>query len=184
MVNLYTTQSMEECLFQKLTVPQPVKKFPLFYATQSFIKAFTTTRHFYLSWARQIQSMSSLMSWNSILILPFLVRLGFPVVSFPQVTLPKTCMRLSCTSYGLRDEFVHLTLSSSLKGTRCRGTANTNWIALCDYFNVNGQNHSNVSFAVFRGVPVLTNINLVHTLTCYHFHVRFSNIIQFSPVSK
>jgi hypothetical protein len=127
------------------------QEIPLFYGARKFNTAFTRTRHFYLSWARQIQSMSTLMSWESILILSLHVRLGFPIVSFPQVTLPKPCMHLSFTSYGLRDEFAHLSLNSGLKGTRGHGTANTNWIALCDYFNMKDQNHSKVSFAVFRG---------------------------------
>lgn len=91
------------------------------------------------------------LCWESILIFSFHVRLGFPIVSFPQVTMPKPYMHLYCTSYGLRDEFVHLTLNSVLKETRGQGTANINCVALCEYFNMNDQNHSIVSFAVFRG---------------------------------
>jgi len=83
------------------------------------------------------------------IILP--LRRGFPVVSFLQVTLPKPRMHLSSTSCGLRDEFVYVRLNPGLEGTRGHETANTNWIALCDYFNVKDQNHSNVRFTVFRG---------------------------------
>ena len=42
---------------EKLTGPQPVKKFPAFYGTQSFITAFTRARQLSLSWARSIQYM-------------------------------------------------------------------------------------------------------------------------------
>ena len=42
---------------EKLTGPHPVKKFPPFYGTRSFITAFTSSRHLSLSWARSIQSM-------------------------------------------------------------------------------------------------------------------------------
>jgi hypothetical protein len=41
--------------FQKLTVSQPVNKFPAFYRTQRFITVFTTARHLSLTWARYIQ---------------------------------------------------------------------------------------------------------------------------------
>ena len=36
-------------LHEKLTVPQPVKKFPTFYETRRFITAFTSARHLFLS---------------------------------------------------------------------------------------------------------------------------------------
>jgi len=36
-------------LLEKLTVPQPVNKFPAFYETRMFITAFTTARHMSLS---------------------------------------------------------------------------------------------------------------------------------------
>jgi len=42
-----------ESLSQKLTVPQPVKKFPSFYGTQKFITAFTGHRHLFLPSAIQ-----------------------------------------------------------------------------------------------------------------------------------
>jgi hypothetical protein len=68
------------------------------------------------------------------IILP--LRRGFPIICFPQVTLPKPRIHLSSTSCGPRDEFVYITLNPGLKGTRGHETANINWIALCDYFNV------------------------------------------------
>ena len=46
-------------VLQKLTGPQLVKKFPAFYATLSFITAFTNARHLYLSWASPILSIPS-----------------------------------------------------------------------------------------------------------------------------
>jgi hypothetical protein len=36
-------------VLEKLTVPQPVKKFPAFYVTRRFITALTTSRHLSLS---------------------------------------------------------------------------------------------------------------------------------------
>ena len=41
----------------KLTVSQPVKNFPAFYATRRFITAFTSARHLSLSQASSIQSI-------------------------------------------------------------------------------------------------------------------------------
>jgi hypothetical protein len=46
---------------EKLTVPEPVEKFPTFYETRRFITVFTTARNLSLSWARLIQSY--LTSW-------------------------------------------------------------------------------------------------------------------------
>jgi len=45
-------------LLEKLTGLQLVKKFPEFYGTQSFITAFTSDHHLFLSWASSIQSTS------------------------------------------------------------------------------------------------------------------------------
>jgi hypothetical protein len=42
---------------EKLTLTQPVKKFPAFYGNRRFIIAFTSTRHLSLSSARPFQSM-------------------------------------------------------------------------------------------------------------------------------
>jgi hypothetical protein len=48
-------------LLQKLTGFQIVKKFPAFYGTRRFITAFTSAGHLSLSWARSIQSMSTIL---------------------------------------------------------------------------------------------------------------------------
>ena len=45
------TYSMEQSSSEKLTVFQPVKKFPAFYGTRRFITAFTSVRHLSLSLA-------------------------------------------------------------------------------------------------------------------------------------
>jgi len=45
-------------LLEKLTVPQPVKKFPAFYITRMFITAWTNARHLSLYWRTAIQSMT------------------------------------------------------------------------------------------------------------------------------
>jgi len=44
-------------LLEKLTGFQLVKKFPAFYETWKFIKALTSARHLFLSWASSIQSI-------------------------------------------------------------------------------------------------------------------------------
>jgi len=54
-------------LFEKLTGPQLVKKFPTFYGTRRFITAFTRARHRSLSWAISIQSLPvHHIAWRSI----------------------------------------------------------------------------------------------------------------------
>jgi len=47
-------------LLEKLTVPELVKKHPIFYGTRRFITAFTTNRHLSPSTPRPIQSMPSI----------------------------------------------------------------------------------------------------------------------------
>jgi hypothetical protein len=52
--------------FEKLTVPQPLKKFFTFYRTQSFITVFTTACHLYLASAWQTQSTNCHPVHNSV----------------------------------------------------------------------------------------------------------------------
>ena len=86
-------------LLEKLTGSQPVK-LPAFYGTRRFLTAFTHPRHLSLSWASSIQSMPPRpTAWGSILILSSHLRLGLQVFSFPQVSLPKPCIRLSSPPY-------------------------------------------------------------------------------------
>ena len=69
---------------EKLTVSQPVKKFPTIYGTRKFIAAFTSSHHLSLSSASLIHYMSShLTSSRSILILSSHLRLGLPSGLFP-----------------------------------------------------------------------------------------------------
>ena len=89
-------------VLEKLTGYQLVKKFPLFYGTPRFITVFTTTRHLPISSARSIQSMPSHpTSWRFILILYPIYALVSPVISFPQVSIPKPCIHLSSPPYVL-----------------------------------------------------------------------------------
>jgi len=46
-------------LLENVTVTQRLKKFPAFNGTRRFITAFTRARHWFLSWARWIQSTIS-----------------------------------------------------------------------------------------------------------------------------
>jgi len=96
----YTWQTaLSRILPEKPTIIQLVEKFPTFFWTRMFITAFTSVRHLSLSWTRPIESLSPPhISWTSILILS-LLRQGFQVVTFPQVSSPKPDMHLSCLPY-------------------------------------------------------------------------------------
>jgi hypothetical protein len=53
---LYLNQfQWEESFLEKLIGPDAVKKFPVFCGTHRFITAFTTSRHWPVSWARSCQ---------------------------------------------------------------------------------------------------------------------------------
>jgi hypothetical protein len=87
---------------EKLTGPQLLLKFPVFYGTRRFITAFTSACHLSLSWASSTQSTPPHpTSWRSIPILSSHLRLGLPMFSFPQVSPPKPCTLLSSTPYVL-----------------------------------------------------------------------------------
>ena len=82
--------------FEKLTVPEPVKQFPSFCAILRFINVFTWARHLSLI-LRQVSpvDVSHPISWMSILVLSYHLRLGisggsFPVVSHQNAN-PTTC---------------------------------------------------------------------------------------------
>jgi len=78
-------------LLEKLTVSQPVKKFPTFYETRWFITTFTSARQLSLSWASSIQSIPPHpTSWRSILIVSSHLRLGLPSGLFPSDSPTKT----------------------------------------------------------------------------------------------
>jgi hypothetical protein len=85
-------------LLETLTGLQLVKKFPTFCETRRFITAFTFARHLSLSWTSSIQSITprptSLKFHLSMYYPPIYVWVS-PVVSFPQVSPPKPCTRLS-----------------------------------------------------------------------------------------
>jgi hypothetical protein len=88
--NYLTTYSMEQSSLEKLTGPQPVKKFPASYTTRRFITAFTNVRHLSLSWASSIQSITSHpTSWRYIWKSSQL-RLGLPSSLFPSGFPTKT----------------------------------------------------------------------------------------------
>jgi hypothetical protein len=62
---------------EALIVAQLFDKYPTFYGTRSFIIVFTRARHWFLFWARRIQSTASHpISLRSTLILSFHLRLG------------------------------------------------------------------------------------------------------------
>jgi hypothetical protein len=85
-------------------VTQLVKKFPTFYGTQSFITIFTRARHWYLFWARWIQSTTT-RNISPILLLSSDPRLGlrsglyvsgFPTeILYAYLTLPRAVIAQS-----------------------------------------------------------------------------------------
>ena len=87
----HTTTPCSTALFEKLTGPQIVNKFPAFYGTRRFIATFTSARHLPLSWATSILSIPlHPTSWRSILILFSHLRLGLPTGFFPSGFPTKT----------------------------------------------------------------------------------------------
>jgi len=86
-------------LLEKLPGSQLVKKLPAFYGTRRII---TSARRLSLSWATSIQSTPphNSPSWY-ILILSSHLRLCPPSGSFPQISQPKPCIRLSYPPYVL-----------------------------------------------------------------------------------
>ena len=98
----YFLTPVSRVLLEKLTGFQIVKKFPTFYGTRRFITAFAIARQLSLSWASSIQSISTHpTSWRSILILSSHLLPGLPVGSFPQISPPKPCIRLSSSPFVL-----------------------------------------------------------------------------------
>jgi len=87
-------------VLEKLRNSQLVKKFPAFYETQMFSKAFTDVRFLSLSWTRSTQSMPPLsISCRSILLLSAFEAWVFQVVSLPHLSPPPTCIHLSSPLY-------------------------------------------------------------------------------------
>jgi hypothetical protein len=82
-------------LLEKPIGSELVKKFPAFYGTQRFITAFTSARQLSLSSASSIQSIPPPPTY------PPIYAWVFQVVTFPQVSPPKPCFRLSSPPYVL-----------------------------------------------------------------------------------
>jgi len=98
----YLLTAWSRVLLGNLTGSQLVKKFSTFYGTRRFTTAFASARYMSLSWDSSIQSIPSHpTSWRSILILSSHQGLGLSSGSFPQVSLPKPCTRLSSHPYAL-----------------------------------------------------------------------------------
>jgi len=93
-------------ILDKLTVTQPVKKFPAFYATRRFITVLTRTRHWSPAWIRSIQSTPlHAISPRSFLILSSYLRLGLQSRRLPSSFLTKILhafltshIRATCTA--------------------------------------------------------------------------------------
>jgi hypothetical protein len=87
----------------KLTVPQPVKKFPTFYRIHRFITMFTSTHHLALSCAWSIHSTSPpqfyFLKINFNIILPFTLMSSQWSVSFRFPYYNPVCTSLFIKSY-------------------------------------------------------------------------------------
>jgi hypothetical protein len=71
-------------LLEEEPILQLLKNFPAFYGTRRFITVFTRVLHWFLSWARSIQSIPSHpISLRSKLILSTHLHLGLPSGHFP-----------------------------------------------------------------------------------------------------
>ena len=95
----YSLTPWSRVLLEKLTGFQLVRKYPAFYGTWRFITAFTSVRQLSLFWASSIQSYTLSTSWRFILILSTHLCLCLPNSSFPQVSPPNSCIRLSSPPY-------------------------------------------------------------------------------------
>jgi hypothetical protein len=82
-------------LSQNLTVPQRIKKFSAFYGSRRFIAVLTTASHMFLTWSR----LYILFIENPFQYHPPIYICVFQVVSFLQVSLPKSCRCFSSSLY-------------------------------------------------------------------------------------
>ena len=97
----YSLTPHSTVLLQKLTVFQPVKKFPTFYGIRRFIITVTSAHHLALSWAWLIQSiLPHPTSCRSILILSSHLCLGLPRGLFPSGFPTKTLYKPLLSPYG------------------------------------------------------------------------------------
>ena len=86
-VFIYLLTPWSRVLLDKLTGSAASQEISRFFGTRRFITILTSARHLSLSWANSIQSpQPTPTSWRSILILSSHLRLGLPMVSFPQVS--------------------------------------------------------------------------------------------------
>ena len=89
------TLTVCSCQFRQL-----VKRFPTFYETRRFVSLFETTRHFFLSITRKIQStLQQAIYFSSILILSPHLNLGLPSGSSRLVSPPKFCVHFRSPQY-------------------------------------------------------------------------------------
>lgn len=96
-------------LFEKLTVPQPLKKFFTFYRTQSFITVFKTTCRLYLASAWQTQSTNCHpVPLRYLLILSLTLPWSSRWTPSFHISMPKPCTHTPSTQDKLHAPFISL----------------------------------------------------------------------------
>ena len=103
-VNKYLLTPWSTVRLEKLTVPQPVKKFPTFYGTRRFITAFTSARH--LSLSKLSVQVRGFLSEHFVTWYEFKVRGCLHLVQ-PQSSNTTPC-RLSATVYSIYSQLLSI----------------------------------------------------------------------------
>jgi hypothetical protein len=96
-----TIPPQRRVLLENLILPQLVKKFLSFCRTRKFILAFKIYRHLSLSWARSIHSRTPSTFLKINFNTPVHSTPKFQVVSYHQISPPKSCMKLFFPPYML-----------------------------------------------------------------------------------
>ena len=104
---LFRNLTLSKCMAQSPSwtaiSPSACQEVPAVYENWRFITVFTKVHHFFVSWARWLQSLPSHpVSWRSVLILSFSIHPGFPDHLRPSGFSTRPCMTFSpvqCTPH-------------------------------------------------------------------------------------
>ena len=113
--NTYLLAPLSRVLLENLTGSQLVKKFSAFYGTRSFITAFTTARHLSIpSHINPIHEPPFQIPEDPSKYYPPIYAWVFQVVSFLQISTPKSCMHLASPPYLLYASLILLGLINQI----------------------------------------------------------------------